>query len=319
MGSDVVVAYIRETPTFSRAALRTLIGDLWTGRGGVQGRARWSKAAAERCWEKDAGPLGIALSPTTPRGWIAIVESANASVRMDKEMLSLLGARTTCWVDWSCDHAGLYGSQRISKGRSKHPRDYGYALEYAELEDEPGWEFLTFESTSWPKHRDFAITERTKQHPLPPDPESDEGSTFHDALLLGDVDAALAALAALTSVTDDTLESLFSTSYRIEFDEVADCVVRVGSALSARRAMSPAHWVRLLEAASIRDDENVKAKAQEALSSFDGAQRTEAHEVIREAVLRMKTAVGSPRSAYDGRADMAPALRRFRRWTKPFG
>jgi hypothetical protein len=68
MGTDVVVAYVRETPDFGRAALRKMIVDLWRGRGAKVLPARWSRAAADRCWGEHDSLLGYAISPTSPLG-----------------------------------------------------------------------------------------------------------------------------------------------------------------------------------------------------------------------------------------------------------
>lgn len=315
MGTDVVVAYVRETPDFGRAALRKMIVELWRGRGAKVLPARWSRAAADRCWGEDDALLGYAISPTSEGGWIAVLESANASVRMDKELLSLLAARTTCWLKWDCDHSGLYGAQRISKAKSDEPVDLASGHEpYDRLEDAEDWEFLSFSGVGWNAHKDFAIGERTKKHAMPQRvPTADEGAAdaFREAVMSLQVDAALAALTRIAKVDADLLDAVFDTSHRAEFSDVATCVMRVGSALAERGSLGAEHWVRLLETAAICNDDAVAKRALGGLAKARGAKPA-----IAEALARFDAAAAVEKSAYDGRAAMLPAGKRFRRWVE---
>jgi hypothetical protein len=251
-------------------------------------------------------------------GWIAVLESANASVRMDKELLSLLAARTTCWLEWNCDHSCLYGAQRISKAKSDEPIDCGHGDQaYDRLEDAEDWEFLSFSGAGWNAYKDFAIGERTKKHALPqrvPTADEKAAEAFRKAVMGLKVDTALAALASISKIDEHMLDTVFATSYRAEFLDVATCVMRVGSALAERGSLGAERWVRLLETAAICNDGAVAKRALAGLAKARGA--TAAKAAIAEALARFDAAAGIEKNAYDGRAAMLPAGQRFRRWVE---
>ena len=302
--------YALETGTFTRAALRKLISDVWLARGATQLADRWSKAAADGRRSEDA-VLGYALSPTTTRGWIGIV--ASPAVHVDRELLTRVASRTTCWVDWELDHSNLHGSQRVSKKRSFHPRDYDATISYASLCVEAGWDYLTFSRASWSQYRSFAVTERTRQHPHPPDPDRDAEHEFTTTVMRLDTDAAIATLAKITTVTDDMLERVFTTLCRVEFLDVANYVLQVGRALAKRRSLDLTNAVRLLEVSAIVNDDAGRVDALAALArARKNPKRVAA--AVADGEARFATAIETPRTPHDGRANMKRAAQRFRRW-----
>jgi hypothetical protein len=298
MGIDYVAAYALTTPRFTRDAVRELIVDLWQGRKTTLASTKWSAAAARA---NDRSLIGYALSPVTERGWVAIVESANLSVELDQGLLERLGAATTAWVTWCCDHSALYGEQRLSKKKSDVPLDDGGVFPYRDLRNEPGWTFLTF--TGVPKKRfpRFGPDEDTRRDVLPRDVDADLVSDFADCVRQLDLAGARQVLSQMRRVDESAMLVVFDESYPIEWRETAEAVLDLGAALFERRKPSVDEAVRYLEVAAVRNDARARDRARAAL---DGADRT-----------ALKAAVARANERFGDRA-RAAATKRFASWLK---
>lgn len=312
MGSDHVVAYVRVTAEFDRTALRRIIGAVWEGRGATL-------ETLDGRFEEDDDAITYALSPTQEGGWVAIVESAYGGARIDREVLAALAAQTLCWLTWDCDHAGLYGAKRLSKGGRDVPVTLApEATAGADIRESNGWEMFTFSGARWRAYRAYPLSARTKRDRLPT-PAASEGEqareAFEEAFAKGDADAALDALAKVRQVDRALLEQVFATSYRLEFTEVATCVVRVGGALAMRCAapgatesLTDEEWLQLLFAATVVGEERWTAEARAAL-----APRAVGKAALAAARKRFEDAATTPPRPGDGRAPMAEARVRFRK------
>lgn len=138
MGTDELFLIAKEDKRLDRAKLKGLIVDHWTERGATLVGAKWTSAAV---WDDDdQDRFAYAMSPTTSRGWITVVESADYSTSVDAELGRRLAALTTLWASWSFDHSCIYGQKRLSKKPSKEPVDLG-GCAYKRLRDREGWEF----------------------------------------------------------------------------------------------------------------------------------------------------------------------------------
>lgn len=168
VGTDELFLVAKENERLDRAGLKSILVELWTKRGAKLTGSKWSPGAV---WKDDAQDrFGYAIGPTTTRGWLAIVESAEYSTSVDAELGRRLAESTTVWVSWSFDHASMYGQKRISKARSNEPVDAVEGRSYERARGCEGWDFLSFRGVRPLKYERFAPSEKTKSDPLPPDP-----------------------------------------------------------------------------------------------------------------------------------------------------
>jgi hypothetical protein len=302
VGTDELFAVAKEAPGFGRSAMARLVTELWLGRGAALVGSRWTKRAL---WgREDQERFGVALSPPSARGWVTIVESAEYSVSIDQELLDRLGARTSTWLCWSLDHAGLYGQRRVSKRPPTDPVDLGDGAAYASLRGASGWAFLTFEGVCPSSFRRFAPTARTKKDSLPRDAAEELESSFIGAVQRLDVEAAIGVVETLGArVSDFAVGMVFDTSYPIEWPETASGVAAIGAAVAERRALPAEAWVRLLEVAAVQNDADGRRRAEVGLASCRPAGIAAA---IEEASARFRA-----------RRQKA-ATQRFASWSKAF-
>jgi hypothetical protein len=282
-----------------RSALVALVTEHWSGRGARLCGKKWSRAAE---WKDDAQErFAVAMSPPSPRGWVTLVESAELSLSVDEALLSAIAARAPAWASWNFDHASVYGQKRMSKLGAEAPVDLGAAQAYSALRDAEGWTFLVFAGVRPMAWKRFSPGARTKSDPLPRDEDQELSSAFADAVRSLDVDEAIAIARRLGArLGDSELSTVFDEDYPIEWPETADGVARIGSAIAEVRPLPAWAWVRLLEVAAVRNDAELRARAEGGLSGSDAAERAPA---IEEAVARF--AARSPKVA----------AKRFAEWT----
>ena len=299
VGTDELAVVTKTSNAFDRNALVALVTEHWTLRGARRTGKKWSRKAD---WQDDAQDcFAVALSPTSSRGWVTLVESAGMSLSADDALLRALAARGPTWVSWNFDHAALYGQKRISKTGTNDPVDLGAAQSYGALVDANDWTFLVFTGVRPLRHKRFAPGARTKSTPLPRDEDEELSSAFRHAVRSLEVDEAIAILRQLgPRIGDCELRTVFDNGYPIEWPETAEAVARLGAAIAEIRPLPVWASVRLLEVAAVMNDAELRAVAERRLGSRDSAERSTA---IVEATARFTT-----------RSSKAQA-KRFLKWT----
>lgn len=282
MGTDELAVLTKTSAAFERNALVALVTEHWTGRGAKLSGKKWSRKAQWK--DDDQTCFAVALSPTSDRGWVTLVESAAMSLSADDALVRALAARAPTWVSWNYDHAAFYGQKRFSKTGAKDPVDLGWAQSYERLADARDWTFLVFDGVRPLSHERFAPSDRTKSTPLPRDADDELKSAFGNAVRMLDVEKAIVILRKLgTRIGDHELTLVFDDGYPIEWSSTAEAVARLGTVMAEIRPLPVWASVRLLEVAAVLNDAALRSVAERRLGSPEGAERTTA---LREATER---------------------------------